>query len=127
MHILALSLQLTLAVLKLLLDGFDLSILGLSLFIVSLKLAEQFSELRLDRIATLLSVTHVCARLVLLSDQLFEFLLELLDLLILLGHLEVILGVIRLLQFIFWHGRHDCLDCHKQIIAALLPLCELVL
>lgn len=63
----------------------------------------------------------------LLSNSVIKLILHLFDLLVDGGDLEMILGIIRLLEHLFGHGRHNRVNGYEQIIAAFAPLGKLIL
>ena len=63
----------------------------------------------------------------LLSDKLFKLVLQLLDLLIKACHVQVVLGIIWLLEGLLWHVGYDGLDRHEQVVTSTTPLGKLIL
>ena len=63
----------------------------------------------------------------LLGDQILEFLLDLLELLIKLSHIQVVLGIVWLLEHLLRHFGNGCLDCDEQIVSSTTPFSELIL
>lgn len=127
MHILSLLLELSVKVLDFTLNLLNLCETLLFLLIVFVEFSEELTKLISDRIATLLTFFHGSSGLVLLSNSVIKLILQLFDLLVDGGDLEMILGIIGLLEHLFGHGRHNRVNGHEQIIAAFAPFGKLIL
>ena len=97
------------------------------LLIVLVQLVEELAELALDGVSALLAFAHRSSGLVLLGHLVLEVFLQLFDLLVDVGHLEVVLSVVRLSQGLLRHGGHNRVNCHKEVISTLAPFCKLIL
>jgi len=80
-----------------------------------------------DWVATLLTFLHISSGLVLFGHFILEPFLELLDFLIDPRNLQVVRRVIRLLERLFRHRRHNRVNCHKQLGTSIAPLTGLIL
>lgn len=97
-HVLPVLVKLSIHVLHLLVEHFDLAQLLFLLSIDDVKLTEKLVQFIFNRVFAELARFHEASGRVLLRHQVLEFLLQLIKLLIQLGDVQVILRVVRLLE-----------------------------
>ena len=127
MYILLLLGSVPLLVLDLMVDRFHFRMYFFLLISVDLELSEEFGQLFLDRIATLLTIDHFRTLFPALRLHILELVIELLDLVVDCCNLEVILTIIKFLKQFLWHRRNDRVHCDIKFGSFKPPFSELIL